>query len=102
MGSDLTTDEMAEKFIAQEEESFQLFTAVGQLKRQAETVETEILNLQGSLEQLNKCQNTQNSTGRAMAELDDKLTRAVAQKGKLETEIETIGLEIDEVLKVIQ
>jgi hypothetical protein len=33
MGTDLTTDEMAEKFIQQEDDSFQLFTTVSQLKR---------------------------------------------------------------------
>jgi hypothetical protein len=36
-----------------------------------------------------------------MAELDDKLTRALSQKTKLEREIDTLKEEIDAVLEVI-
>jgi hypothetical protein len=42
-----TPDELASKFIQQEEVNFGLFTTVSQLKKQVENTETEIYDLQG-------------------------------------------------------
>ena len=96
---ELSCDEMARKFIEQEEQTFELFTSVNQLKRQAESVETEIINLQGTIDQAN----SQNVTakGRAIAQLDEKLRKTAAQKEKVEEELKQTKDEIDQVLKVI-
>lgn len=98
---ELTTDEMADKFIQQEDNNFQLFTDVNQLKHQTDAVETEIINLQGTLDHLLKS-NAKNTTNQAMVELDDKLSKARDQKAKLDDEIKKIKEEIDAVLLVIK
>ena len=98
---ELTTDEMADKFIQQEDNNFQLFTDVNQLKHQTDAVETEIINLQGTLDHLLK-NNAKNTSNQALVELDDKLSKAFDQKAKLDDEIKKIKDEIDAVLLVIK
>ena len=98
---ELTTDEMADKFIQQEDNNFQLFTDVNQLKHQTDAVETDIINLQGTLDHLLK-NNAKNTSNQALVELDDKLSKAFDQKAKLDDEIKKIKDEIDAVLLVIK
>ena len=53
-GATLTNDEIVRKFVAQEEQHFELFNTMNQLKAEVANSENEIFDMQGKLEKLGR------------------------------------------------
>ncbi len=68
--------ELAQKFIQQEEDSFNLFMAVNKLKTQTENTETQVYDLQAQLEKRKSEQKHSGKRTRAMQKLEEQKEQA--------------------------
>ena len=106
-GATLTNDEIVRKFVTQEEQHFELFNTMNQLKAEVANSENEIFDIQGKLEKLGRATDIQaegidSHKAKARRELDEKINLYEEEKVRVKGEIEQIQNEMDQTMEAIK
>ena len=105
-GANLSTEEIVTKFVSQEEQHFELFNIVSQLKTEVANTEGEIGDIEGKLEKLGMAAfvspMSSQSKAQAERELDEKMSEAHQDKHRIGQEIKEIERELEQTMGAIK